>query len=97
MPIGAEMVKLSYTTICSLDGYSEDADGGFGWAAPDEEVHAFVNDLERPIGTCSYPFARSPPGPRDREHRTSSPQRGGSVSKTGPPTFLGPPAAGIAR
>ncbi|MEA2473154.1 MAG: hypothetical protein QOE06_1069 [Thermoleophilaceae bacterium] len=32
----------------------EDADGGFGWAAPDEEVHAFVNDLERPVGTYLY-------------------------------------------
>ena len=28
-----------------------DASGGFAWAAPDEEVHDFVNDLERPIGT----------------------------------------------
>jgi dihydrofolate reductase len=45
------MAKLIYTTICSLDGYFEDADGRFDWSAPDEEVHAFVNDLERPIGT----------------------------------------------
>src|SRR5690606_35637790 len=38
----------------SLDGYFEDADGRFDWAAPDEEVHAFVNDLTRPIGTYLY-------------------------------------------
>jgi dihydrofolate reductase len=31
-----------------------DAEGNFDWAAPDEEVHAFVNDLERPIGTYLY-------------------------------------------
>jgi dihydrofolate reductase len=31
-----------------------DRDGGFAWAAPDEEVHAFVNELERPIGTYLY-------------------------------------------
>jgi len=45
------MTMLTYTAITSLDGYLEDEDGGFGWAAPDEEVHAFVNDLERPVGT----------------------------------------------
>jgi dihydrofolate reductase len=48
------MAKLIYTAITSLDGYIEDADGGFGWAAPDEEVHAFVNGLERPIATYLY-------------------------------------------
>ena len=48
------MGRLVYTAICSLDGYTADADGEFGWAAPDEEVHAFVNELERPIGTCLY-------------------------------------------
>jgi dihydrofolate reductase len=45
---------LVYSAIASLDGYVADADGLFGWAAPDEEVHAFVNDLERPIGTYLY-------------------------------------------
>lgn len=45
------MAKLIYSAIASLDGYVADADGTFGWAAPDEEVHAFVNDLERPVGT----------------------------------------------
>jgi dihydrofolate reductase len=46
--------KLIYTAIMSLDGYINDATGNFDWAAPDEEVHGFVNDLERPIGTHLY-------------------------------------------
>jgi dihydrofolate reductase len=46
--------KLIYSAIASLDGYVEDADGRFDWAAPDEEVHAFANDLERSIGTAIY-------------------------------------------
>jgi dihydrofolate reductase len=45
------MARLIYTAITSLDGYVADAEGGFEWAAPDEEVHAFVNDLLRPAGT----------------------------------------------
>jgi dihydrofolate reductase len=45
------MGKLIYTAITSLDGYIEDADGNFDWAEPDEEVHTFVNNLERSIGT----------------------------------------------
>jgi len=48
------MGRLQYSVICSLDGYVADADGGYDWAAPDPEVHAFVNDLERPIGTYLY-------------------------------------------
>jgi dihydrofolate reductase len=48
------MAKLIYSAITSLDGYIADADGRFDWAAPDEEVHTFVNDLERPIGTYLY-------------------------------------------
>ena len=48
------MAKLIYTTITSLDGYIADEDGNFDWSAPDEEVHSFVNDLERPIGTYLY-------------------------------------------
>jgi dihydrofolate reductase len=48
------MSKLIYSALASLDGYVEDADGTFGWAAPDEEVHAFVNELERPIATHLY-------------------------------------------
>ena len=42
---------LVYSAIASLDGYVADADGRFEWSAPDEDVHAFVNDLERPVGT----------------------------------------------
>ena len=45
------MAKLIYSAITSLDGYVADEDGNFDWAAPDEEVHAFVNDLERSVGT----------------------------------------------
>jgi len=48
------MAKLIYSAIASLDGYVEDDEGRFDWAAPDDEVHAFVNDLERPIGTHLY-------------------------------------------
>lgn len=48
------MAKLIYSAIASLDGYVEDQEGGFEWAAPDAEVHEFVNDLERPIGTYLY-------------------------------------------
>ncbi|HEX6417027.1 MAG TPA: dihydrofolate reductase family protein [Acidimicrobiales bacterium] len=48
------MAKLTYTAITSLDGYIEDEAGGFDWAVPDREVHAFVNDLERPVGTYLY-------------------------------------------
>ena len=45
------MGKLAYSAIASLDGYVEDVDGGFGWAEPDAEVHSYVNELERPVGT----------------------------------------------
>jgi dihydrofolate reductase len=48
------MAKLTYTAITSLDGYIEDDEGRFGWAVPDAEVHAFVNDLARPVGTELY-------------------------------------------
>jgi dihydrofolate reductase len=48
------MAKLTYSAITSLDGYVADVDGNFDWAAPDEEVHTFVNDLERPVGTYLY-------------------------------------------
>jgi dihydrofolate reductase len=46
--------KLIYSAIASLDGYVEDASGKFDWAEPDEEVHRFVNDLERSVGTYLY-------------------------------------------
>jgi dihydrofolate reductase len=48
------MVRLIYTAITSLDGYVADKDGNFDWAAPDDEVHSFVNDLERGAGTYLY-------------------------------------------
>jgi dihydrofolate reductase len=48
------MAKLIYSAITSLDGYVADEDGHFDWAAPDEEVHRFVNDVERPVGTYLY-------------------------------------------
>jgi dihydrofolate reductase len=48
------MAKLIYSAIPSLDGYIADEDGNFDWAAPDEAVHTFVNDLERPVGTYLY-------------------------------------------
>lgn len=48
------MGKLHYTGIMSLDGYIADEQGKFDWAMPDEELHAFVNDLSRPIGTHLY-------------------------------------------
>jgi len=44
------VADLIYSTITSLDGYVADRDGNFEWAAPDDEVHAFVNDLERKVG-----------------------------------------------
>jgi dihydrofolate reductase len=48
------MAKLIYSAIASLDGYVADEDGNFEWAVPDEEVHTFINDLERPVGTYLY-------------------------------------------
>lgn len=48
------MARLVYAGITSLDGYLADADGDFDWSAPDEEVHSFVNELQRPVGTYLY-------------------------------------------
>jgi dihydrofolate reductase len=48
------MASLIYSAIASLDGYIEDEQGNFDWVTPDEEVHAFVNDLERTVGTHLY-------------------------------------------
>jgi dihydrofolate reductase len=53
-PMGSVMAKLIYSAIASLDGYVADEDGKFDWAEPDEELHSFVNDLQRPIGTYLY-------------------------------------------
>jgi len=51
---GRPVAELIYSAITSLDGYVADEEGNFDWAEPDDEVHAFVNDLERPIGTYLY-------------------------------------------
>ena len=48
------MARLIYSAISSLDGYIEDRDGNFDWAMPDEEVHRFINNLERRAGTHLY-------------------------------------------
>jgi dihydrofolate reductase len=48
------MAKLIYSVIASLDGYVADVNGKFDWAVPDEEVHSFINDLERPVGAYLY-------------------------------------------
>jgi dihydrofolate reductase len=48
------VAKLVYSAIASLDGYVADAEGRFDWSVPDDEVHAYVNGLERPIGTYLY-------------------------------------------
>ncbi|TMG13815.1 MAG: deaminase [Chloroflexi bacterium] len=48
------MATLIYSAITSVDGYVSDSRGNFDWAAPDEEVHRFVNAQERPIGTYLY-------------------------------------------
>jgi dihydrofolate reductase len=66
------VAKLIYSAITSLDGYIEDAEGRFDWAAPDADVHGFVNDLERSVGTYLYGrrmyetmvFWENPPGLR---------------------------------
>jgi dihydrofolate reductase len=54
LPERVATAKLIYSAITSLDGYVADEDGNFDWAAPDDEVHSFVNDLERPVGTYLY-------------------------------------------
>jgi len=48
------VANLIYSALASLDGFTADGNGDFDWAAPDEEVHAFVNDKERSIGTYLY-------------------------------------------
>jgi len=48
------MARLIYATNCSLDGYIEDPEGKFDWTEPDDEVHKYINDLMRPIGTHLY-------------------------------------------
>ncbi len=48
------MAKLIYSSIMSLDGYVADEEGSFDWGEPDEEVHSFINDLEREVRTYLY-------------------------------------------
>jgi dihydrofolate reductase len=48
------LARVIYSALTSLDGYIEDEQGAFDWAVPDDEVHSFVNDLERPVGTYLY-------------------------------------------
>lgn len=48
------MGKLIYTMVTSLDGYVSDEDGSFDWAAPGEELHAFINVHTASIGTYLY-------------------------------------------
>jgi dihydrofolate reductase len=48
------MARLTYSAITSLDGYVADENGNFDWAEPDEEVHTFINALQRPVGTYLY-------------------------------------------
>jgi len=48
------MARLVYAAICSLDGFINDADGSFDWAAPDEQMHEAANELEATIGTFLY-------------------------------------------
>ena len=48
------MARLIYAALTSLDGYVADENRTFDWAMPSDEVHAFVNDLQRPIGTHLY-------------------------------------------
>jgi len=45
------MSKLIYAITTSLDGFVADKNGNFEWAMPSEEVHAFVNDIVRNVGT----------------------------------------------
>ena len=47
------MSKLIYITNTSLDGYIEDDTGAFDWGSP-HQVHAFITELVRPIGTHLY-------------------------------------------
>jgi hypothetical protein len=54
------MARLIYGIIASVDGYSADEQGNFDWAEPDEQVHRFINDIERSAGTYLYGRPRVP-------------------------------------
>ena len=83
------MAKLIYAAITSLDGYIEDPDGNFDWVEPDAEVHTFINDLERPVGTylygrrCTRRWPAGIPTPRWSPGRSP---RGTSLRSGGRPT-----------
>src|SRR5580704_3363024 len=70
------MSKLIYITNTSLDGYVEDETGAFDWGNPDQ-VHAFITELLRPIGTYLYgrrlyetmAYWEAPAGDYPPEHR----------------------------
>ncbi|MGH9917985.1 MAG: dihydrofolate reductase family protein [Nitrososphaerales archaeon] len=48
------MAKLIYIANASLDGYTEDRDGGIDWGTPDEEYFSSINGLLQPVGTYLY-------------------------------------------
>lgn len=58
------MARLIYSMLTSLDGYTADGQGDFGWAAPAEEVHAYVNQLAAPVGVYLYGSGRRDPPAR---------------------------------
>lgn len=96
------MAALLYGTICSLDGYVADADGRFDWSAPDPEVHAAVNDVQRSVGRLllgrrTYEVLRAwdtlePADPAEAEHRALWLDADKVVHSTTLPLELGPRA-----
>ncbi|MFE7198005.1 dihydrofolate reductase family protein [Microbacterium oxydans] len=47
------MGRLIYSMITSVDGYVSGPDGGFDWAL-DPELHEFINEQFRDVGTYLY-------------------------------------------
>jgi len=48
------MGRLIFLSNITLDGYFADRDGNFDFTTPSAEVHAFINDIVRPVGTHLY-------------------------------------------
>ena len=48
------MRKLIYFTMASLDGYMDTPDHNLDWVIVDEELHRYINNLERTIGAYLY-------------------------------------------
>ena len=48
------MAKLIYGMVTSLDGYAKAAEGDLGRGAEDPEVHTFIGDAFRHVGTYLY-------------------------------------------